>query len=265
MFIIKNNKHSFLCRFAQQIGAIFNDSQQRSSSDVNHPLSYYMKNISKTNFINIFHIKIPMITCLEREVQAILKLKVIGISFFVVGMLAACSMTPDIEESSPVHEEGEGTTMDQQLISAAAEGDTTTVLKLLEGGADINATNHQGDTAVMAATQKNKVDTVKALIEQGADINIRNNNMDNVLLYAGAEGLLEIVKLAVQAGADTTITNRFGGTALIPASDRGHVDIVEELLTNSDTDVNHLNNLHWMALLEAVILGDGKENYQQIV
>jgi ankyrin repeat protein len=198
------------------------------------------------------------------EVQAILKLKVIFISFLVV-MLTACSTTPNSEESSPVQEKEEGTNMEQQLISAAAEGDTKAVLELLEGGADIDATNNQGVTAVMAATQKNNVDTVKALIEKGADINIRNNNKDNVLLYAGAEGLLEIVKLAVQAGADTTITNRFGGTALIPASDRGHVDIVEELLTNSDTDVNHMNNLHWTALLEAVILGDGRENYQEIV
>nr|WP_062110482.1 ankyrin repeat domain-containing protein [Bacillus niameyensis] len=155
--------------------------------------------------------------------------------------------------------------MEQRLISAATEGDIETILKLLEDGADINATDHHGDTAVMAATQRNNVDTVKILIEQGADINIRNKNQDNVLLYAGAEGLLEIVKLAIEAGADTTLTNRFGGTALIPASDRGHVDVVEELLTNSDTDVNHINNLHWTALLEAVILGDGGENYQKIV
>ncbi|MCG7346301.1 ankyrin repeat domain-containing protein [Sporosarcina sp. ACRSL] len=155
--------------------------------------------------------------------------------------------------------------MEQQLISAAAEGDTETILALLEDGAEIDAIDSEGNTAVMAATQNNQNETVKLLIEQGADINIRNNNLDNVLLYAGAEGLLEIVKLAVEAGADTTVTNRFGGTALIPAADRGHVDIVEELLTTSDTDVNHLNNLHWTALLEAVILGDGGENYQKIV
>lgn len=198
-----------------------------------------------------------------KEVQAIMKLKGISMSFLVV-MLTACSTTPDSEEGLRIEKKG-GTIVEQQLVSAATEGDIETVLELLEGGADINATNNQGVTAVMAATQKNNIDTVKILIEQGADIDIRNNNMDNVLLYAGAEGLLEIVKLAIQAGADTTITNRFGGTALIPASDRGHVDIVKELLTNSDTDVNHLNNLHWTALLEAVILGDGKENYQEIV
>lgn len=194
-----------------------------------------------------------------------MKRREIFISLLVV-MLTACNTTPDSKESSPVQlEKKEEANLEQQLISAAAEGDTETVLELLENGADIDATDNQGVTAVMAATQRNNVDTVKALIEQGANIDIRNNNQDNVLLYAGAEGLLEIVKLAVEAGADTTLTNRYGGIALIPASDRGHVDIVEELLTNSSSDVDHINNLHWTALLEAVILGDGGENYQKIV
>lgn len=194
-----------------------------------------------------------------------MKLKGILINFLLVTLIA-CSIIPASEESSPAQgEKKEETNVEQQLISAAAKGNTVAVLNSLEDGADINSTNSQGDTAVMAATQKNQVDTVRVLIEKGADINIRNNKKDNVLLYAGAEGLLDILKLALQAGADTSITNRYGGTALIPASDRGHVEIVEELLTNSDTDVNHLNNLHWTALLEAVILGDGSTSYQEIV
>lgn len=63
--------------------------------------------------------------------------------------------------------------------------------------------------------------------------------------------------MAIEAGADTTLTNRYGETALIPAADRGHVKVVEYLLSESDVDVDHMNNLHWTALLEAVILGDG--------
>ncbi|MBS4200570.1 ankyrin repeat domain-containing protein [Bacillus sp. FJAT-49732] len=155
--------------------------------------------------------------------------------------------------------------MNQQFILSAEKGDTENVLKLLDDGANINATDEFGRTAVLAATYNNKVDTVKALIKMGADINIRDNNLNNVLLYAGAEGLLEIVKLAIDAGADTKLTNRFGGTALIPASERGHVEVVNELLTRSDIDVNHINNLHWTALLEAVILGDGGKKHQKIV
>lgn len=155
--------------------------------------------------------------------------------------------------------------MTANLIQAAEVGDTATALRLLQEGADINGQDDRGRTAVMAATHGNRVDTVRALIEAGADINIRDNRMDNPFLYAGAEGLLDILKLTIDAEADTKLTNRFGGTALIPAAERGHVEIVRELLTRTDVDVNHINNLGWTALLEAIILSDGGERHQQIV
>ena len=44
---------------------------------------------------------------------------------------------------------------------------------------------------------------------------------------------------------------------MIPASERGHVEVVRYLLEETDVDVDHVNNLGWTALLEAVILGDG--------
>ncbi|WP_213579869.1 ankyrin repeat domain-containing protein [Paenibacillus lautus] len=155
--------------------------------------------------------------------------------------------------------------MDRQLIESAEQGNTEQVRQLLQSGANIDATDEQGRTAVMAATYRNHVDTVDALIQAGADINIQDHQLNNVFLYAGAEGMLDILRLAIDADADVTLTNRFGGTALIPASDRGHVEIVQELLTRTSVDVNHINNLNWTALLEAVILGDGSENYQRIV
>ncbi|MDM5206332.1 ankyrin repeat domain-containing protein [Cytobacillus kochii] len=155
--------------------------------------------------------------------------------------------------------------MSLQLIKAAREGDKDHLLTLLNIGANINAQDDEGNTAVMAATQQNQMEIVQVLIAHGADINIRNKRLDNVLLYAGAEGLLEIVQLAIQAGADTTITNRYGGIAIIPACERGHIEVVKELLTHSDTNVNHINDLHWTALLEAIILSDGGKIHQEIV
>lgn len=152
-----------------------------------------------------------------------------------------------------------------ELILAAENGDTPAVLQLLRAGADINGVDARGRTAVMAATHSNQVGTVQALIQAGADINLPDDRMDNVFLYAGAEGLLEILKLAIDANADTHLTNRFGGTALIPAAERGHVEIVRELLTRADVDVNHVNNLGWTALLEAIVLSDGGKRHQQIV
>ena len=53
--------------------------------------------------------------------------------------------------------------------------------------------------------------------------------------------------------------------ALIPAAERGHVEVVRYLLTESDVDVDHVNNLGWTALLEAIILSDGGPAHQEIV
>ncbi len=155
--------------------------------------------------------------------------------------------------------------MTEQLIRAAEDGDTPSVQRLLMEGADINGRDALGRTPIMAATHRNQVDVVRLLIQAGADINIRDNRMDNPFLYAGAEGLLDILRLTIDAEADTKLTNRFGGTALIPAAERGHVEIVHELLTRSDVDVNHVNDLGWTALLEAIILSNGGERHQQIV
>ena len=155
--------------------------------------------------------------------------------------------------------------MSSELISAAEQGDTNTLLDLLEEGAEINAVDERGRTAVMAATHANQVEAVRILIDAGADIDIQDNMRDNPFLYAGAEGLLEILKLCIVAGPDYSRVNRYGGSALIPAAHHGHPDCVLELVTNSRVNIDHVNNLGWTALIEAVILSDGGPVHQKIV
>ncbi|WP_082360644.1 ankyrin repeat domain-containing protein [Bacillus sp. FJAT-28004] len=155
--------------------------------------------------------------------------------------------------------------LNKALLAAAEQGDRASITKLLAEGADINATDNQGRTSAMIAVHTNQLDVFNLFIEKGANINIQDNRSDNPLLYAGAEGMMDFVRASVAAGADTTITNRFGGTALIPAADRGHVEIVKELLSTSDVNINHVNQLGWTALLEAIILGDGGVDHQAIV
>jgi uncharacterized protein len=156
-------------------------------------------------------------------------------------------------------------TMNDHLIQAAERGDTATVLQLLAAGAEINSRDAAGRTPVMAATHGNQVETVQALIVAGADINLQDNRQDNPFLYAGAEGLLEILKLTIAAGANTKLTNRFGGTALIPAAERGPAEVVAALLNHTDVEIDHVNNLGWTALLEAIILGDGGPERTEVV
>jgi ankyrin repeat protein len=120
---------------------------------------------------------------------------------------------------------GEELAMNDQLIVAAEQGDTTTLLRLISTGANLNARDSRGRTALMAATHTNQIEAVRSLLQAGADVDIQDNQLDNPFLYAGAEGLFEILKLTIAAGADPTLTNRFGGTALIPAAERDHVAV----------------------------------------
>ena len=155
--------------------------------------------------------------------------------------------------------------METALLAATEKNETNTVISLLKQGANINATDSQGRTPLMIATYKNDVKTAKVLIEAGADVNIQDDMKNNPFLYAGAEGYLDILKLTIDAGADPTITNRYGGTALIPASEHGYIDVIKELLTRTHIDVNHVNNLGWTALMEAIVLSNGNETQQQVI
>ncbi|MCG7436190.1 MFS transporter [Lysinibacillus fusiformis] len=108
-------------------------------------------------------------------------------------------------------------------------------------------------------------DVVKVLIEHGADINRRDHMENNPFLYAGAEGYLKILRLTIEAGADPTIFNRFGGIALIPAAEHGYVENVQEILEQTNVDVNHMNKPGWTALLEAIVYMDGGPKYQETI
>jgi uncharacterized protein len=155
--------------------------------------------------------------------------------------------------------------LNARLIAAAERGDVGAIRALLAQGAPIDARDDRGRTSLMAAVHADRVDAARALIVAGADVNIQDDRKDNPFLYAGAEGRLEMLRVLIDAGASTRIVNRFGGTALIPAAERGHVDIVRELLSRTDVAVDHVNNLGWTALLEAIVLSDGGPRHQQIV
>lgn len=159
----------------------------------------------------------------------------------------------------------EGNAVQKQLIHAAKEKDTETVRSLILKGANPNVQDAQGRTPLMIAAYGNDLETAKVLIDAGADVNIRDERKNSPFLYAGAEGYLEILKLTIDGGADPKITNRYGGTALIPASEHGYVDVVNELLTRTTIDVNHVNELGWTALLEAIILNNGNKKQQQTI
>lgn len=180
-------------------------------------------------------------------------------------ILSGCKVTNILEQPQKEIIEEKRETMKEQFFKAVVKGDLKEVNRFLDQGIDINSKDSQGRTAIMIATYAKNAEMVKVLIDKGADVNLRDNMKNSPFLYAGAEGYLEILKLTIEAGADPSIVNRFGGTALIPASEHGYVEVVKVLLEQTDVNVNHINNLGWTALMEAIILSNGGKRQQETI
>lgn len=159
-----------------------------------------------------------------------------------------------------------GTAFDQALLNAAGRGDLASAKAALAEGATIDARDSKQQTALLIAVQRDDRNLAAYLIGQGADINAVADNYDTPWLLAGALGRNAMLIAMLETGkVDYTKRNRYGGNALIPACERGHVETVRLLLSRSKIDVNHVNNLGWTGLLEAVILSDGGPRHIEIV
>jgi ankyrin repeat protein len=87
------------------------------------------------------------------------------------------------------------------LIEAVSMGDTEEVQTLLVQGADLNATDNDGLTALMWAAKHCHIDIVQLLLAKGADVNAKDNKGGTALIAAKREGHKEIVCILKEAGA----------------------------------------------------------------
>jgi ankyrin repeat protein len=92
----------------------------------------------------------------------------------------------------------------QGLIDATIKGDRPTVTELLSRGADVNAKDDNGQTALMVATYKGEVGLVHLLLEKGADPRIPDR--DGWTAFKYAEQLQETAILELLGDADEVKT-----------------------------------------------------------
>jgi len=156
-------------------------------------------------------------------------------------------------------------TLEAELLAAVERGDVQGVVAMIRAGADVNTADRRGRTAVTAAAFSGHAEVVTELIDAGADIDRQDDERYNAVLATGVTGDVDVLRSVLRGRPDLKIRNKYGGIAIIPAAERGHVDLVRELLTSTDIDVDHVNDLGWTALLEAVILADGGTARVEIV
>ncbi|WP_246051160.1 ankyrin repeat domain-containing protein [Nocardioides guangzhouensis] len=153
---------------------------------------------------------------------------------------------------------------DAALLRAAAHGDADGVAVALRAGADLETRDGNGRTALLLASAADHLAAAQVLVALGASPDAVDDRSDTPWLVTGVTGSVPMAELLLRHDPDLTLRNRYGGVSIIPASERGHVDYVRRV-SRTGIDVNHINDLGWTALLEAVILGDGSAPYQQIV
>ena len=74
-----------------------------------------------------------------------------------------------------------------------------------------------------------------------------------------------MLKIALEGGGNArAITSPYDGTALIAAAHLGHDEVVRALIA-ARAPLDHVNNLGWTALIEAIVLGDGGRDHTAVV
>jgi len=151
------------------------------------------------------------------------------------------------------------------LHAAAWAGQADQIRRLIDGGADPNAVDGAGRTPLHVAAFASREDAATALVKGGADPNLLDNERYDIITIAAVADDAEMVRHAVELGGDArNITSVYDGTALIAAAHLGHFEVVEALI-EAGAPLDHVNNLGWTALIEAVILGDGRDRHIRTV
>jgi ankyrin repeat protein len=116
------------------------------------------------------------------------------------------------------------------LADAAEKKDRAKVTALLKQGADVNASQADGMTALHWAAHHDDVSLVTQLLKSGARAGAANRYDVTPLSLACTNGNAEIVALLLEAGADANTTVRGGETVLMTAARTGNPGPVKALL-----------------------------------
>jgi ankyrin repeat protein len=151
------------------------------------------------------------------------------------------------------------------LHAAAANGDAAMLGRLIADGAKLESRDSNRRTPLHVAAFKSHETIVAMLAKAGADMNALDGDAYDVVTIAAVANDTQMLRLALSLrGNPKNITSPYDGTALIAAAHLGHVDVVLQLI-GAGAPLDHVNNLGWTALIEAVILGDGGPRHTAIV
>ena len=151
------------------------------------------------------------------------------------------------------------------LHAAAQSGNVAEIQRLLAGSADPNARDSHGRTPLHVTAHRGDTAAASALVAGKADANLLDSRVYDIITIAAVIDDADYVAHAVKLGGNPkAITSVYVGTALIAAAHLGHHRVVDVLI-KAGAPLDHVNNLGWTALIEAIVLGDGNQRQTQCV
>ena len=147
------------------------------------------------------------------------------------------------------------------LHAAAYQGDVAAIERLITGSRVarevLEARDAQGRTPLHVATFARQRGAVMALLKGSANHAALEHGRYDAVTIAAVANDAETLRVLLAAGASAKlITSRYDGTAVIAAAHLGCHGVVRQLIA-AGAPVDHVNNLHWTALIESIVLGDG--------
>lgn len=151
------------------------------------------------------------------------------------------------------------------LFAAAHAGDIGAIRDLVAAGADVNGRDPRGRTPAHVAAFASEDEALRELAGAGADMNALEGSAYDVVTIAAVADDPDLMSLAIALGNDPGLTTSpYDGTALIAAAHLGHVEVVRRLIA-AGAPLDHVNNLHWTAVMESVVLGDGGPDHLAVL
>src|SRR5688572_7273510 len=107
------------------------------------------------------------------------------------------------------------------LVEAAKKADREALRALIKDGADVNAVDGDGSTALLWMSHWDDTESAELLIRAGADVNLANDLGATPLWAASMNGSPAMVQQLLAAGANPNLTLRLGESPLMIASRAG--------------------------------------------